>query len=208
MVDPGVAQALVKQLNRWYRQRAKPRGTVDHYHRGTRMNYAAAYRTVMSLFSLIMLSVAGVLYLVPDITADKSPWVVLGLKIGGAGIVIVAVLAPLQAFREYAVVNDEGLIKFNLFGRETRLGWNEIVTFQLKPDDNKVIFKNNTKTKLTMSLACDGWQDFREMAAKHLDPALYWQFANALANVNAKGTISPSTKKTRPAKLFSFGRGR
>jgi hypothetical protein len=206
MVDPGAAQALVKQLNRWYRQRAEPHGTIDHFYRGTRMSYTAAYRNVMCLFSLIMLSVASVLYFVPDIFADKSPWVILALKIGWIGIVVLAILAPLRAFREFTVVNDEGLIKFNLFGGETRLGWKEIVSFQLKPDDNTVIFMNNAKTKLTMSLAYDGWQDFEETAARHLSPVLYWQFTYALANVNAKSTIPRSTKKPRPAKWFSFGR--
>ena len=206
MVDPGVAQALVKQLNRWYRQRAKPRGTIDHFHRGTRMSYTATCRVVACLFCLFLLLIACLLFFVPGIFADKSPWFVLGLKIGWAAIVVVAILAPLQALREFTVINDEGLIKFNLFGRETRLGWKEIFTYQLKPDDNKVIFRNNAKTKLTMSLACDGWQDFLETAAKHLDPALYWQFAYSLANVNTKQAISRPTKKTRPAKWFSFGR--
>ena len=206
MVDPGAAQALVKQLNRWYRQRAKPHGTIDHFYRGTRMTYTAAYRSVMCLFSLIMLSVASILYFVPDITADKSPWVVFAIKIGWAGIVVVAILAPLQAFREFTVVNDEGLIKFNLFGREIRLGWKDIVTFQLKLDENGVIFKNSEKTKLTMNLAYDGWQDFRELAARHLNPVLYWQFAYALANVNAKSAVLRLPTKPRWAKWFSFGR--
>ncbi len=208
MVDPGAAQALVKQLNRWYRQKAKPHGTMDHFYRGTRMSYTAAYRTVMCLFSLIMLSVAGVLYLVPDITADKSQWVVLGLKTGGAGIIVLAILAPLQAFRDFTVVNDDGLIKFNLFGSETRLEWKEIFTFQIKPDDNKVIFRSNAKTRLTMSLAYDGWQDFREMAARHLGPVLYWQLDYALANLDAKRANLPTTRKLRLPKWFLFGRGR
>jgi len=206
MVDPGAAQALVKQLNLWYRKRAKPRGTIDHFYRGTRMSYTAAYRIVMSLFSIFMLSVASLLYFFPDIFADKSPWFILGIKIGWVGIVVVAILAPLQALREFTVVNDDGLIKSNLFGGETRLGWKEIFTFQIKPDDNKVIFKNNAKAKLTMSLSYDGWQDFQEMAVKHLNPVLYWQFTYARANVNAKGTISRPTKKSRPAKWFVIGR--
>lgn len=179
---------------------------MDHYHRGTRMSYTSVYRNMMCLFSLLLLSVAGVLYFVPSITADKSPLMVLGLKIAWLGIVAVAILAPLQAFREYTVVTDDGLIKSNLFGRETRLAWREISTYQIKPDANKMIFRTTTKAKLTMSLAYDGWQDFRELAARHLNPVLYWQFVSALVNVDAKRTISCSTKKTRPAKWFSFGR--
>jgi len=208
MVDPGAAQALVKQLNRWYRSRAKPHGTIDHFYRGTRMSYTATYRGVMSLFSIVILSVASVLYFVPDIFADKSPWVILAMKIGWTGIVVLAVLAPLRAFREFTVVNDEGLIKSNLFGREQRLGWREISNFRIKPDDNQVIFMNSAKATLTMSLTYDGWQDFREMAARHLTPVLYWQFDYALTNLDAKRANLPSTKKTRPAKWFSFGRGR
>ena len=206
MVDPGAAQALIKQLNRWYRQRAKPHGAIDYYHRGTRMGYTAAYRRVMCLFSLILLSVAGVLYFIPDITADKSPWLVLGLKIGWAGIIVVAILAPLQAFREFTVVNDEGLIKRNLFGGEARMGWQEIASFRIKPDDNSVYFLNRAKGKLTMSLTYDGWQDFREAAARHLNPVVYWQFAYALANVNAKSAVLRSPTKPRWGKWFSFGR--
>jgi hypothetical protein len=57
-----------------------------------------------------------------------------------------------------------------------------------------------------MSLAYDGWQDFRELAARHLDPALYWQFVYALTDVHAKSTIARKTKKTRPAKWFSSKR--
>jgi len=206
MVDPGAAQALVKQLNRWYRKRAKPHGTVDHFYRGTRMSYTAAYRAVMSLFSIVMLSVASLLYFFPDIFADKSPWVILALKIGWVGIVMLSVLAPLRAFREFTVVNDDGLIKSNLFGREQRLGWREINSFRIKPDDNQVIFMNNAKARLTMSLAYDGWQDFREMAARHLGPVLYWQLDYALANVDAKRANLPTTRKLRLPKWFSFGR--
>ena len=208
MVDPGAAQALVKQLNLWYRKRAKPRGTIDHFYRGTRMSYTATYRGVMCFFSLFMLSIAGVLFFVPGIFADKSQWFILGIKIGWVGIVVVAILAPLQAFRECTVVNDDGLIKLNLFGGEKRLGWREISSFRIKPDDNKVIFTSNTKANLTMSLSYDGWQDFEEVAAKHLNPVVYLQFTYARATVNAKGTISRPKKKTGPAKWFSLGRGR
>jgi hypothetical protein len=208
MVDPGAAQAIVKQLNRWYRRRARPHGTIDHYHRGMRMSYTSVYRNAICLFSLLMLSVAGALYFVPSITADKSPLLVLALKIGWLGIVAVAILAPLQAFREYSVVTDDGLIKSDLFGRETRLAWREISTYQIKPDDNKVIFRTTAKAKLTMSLAYDGWEDFQELAAKRLHPWVYMQFIHTLANLKADRPVQHPRRKIFSGKWFSFERGR
>lgn len=208
MVDPGAVQNLVKQLNRWYRKRAKPRGTMDHYHRGTRMSYTAVCRGVACLFSLLLLSIAGALFFVPDIMADKPALAVLGLKIGWLGIVVVALLAPIQVFRECAVVNDEGVISFDLFGREQRFGWKEITGFQIKPDDNKVIFKTaNPKVKLKMSLSFDGWRDFLELAEKHLDCALNFQLVYALTHLDAKRPVARPAKKSRWARWFSFGRG-
>ena len=206
MVDPGAAQALVKQLNRWYRSRAKPHGTIDHYYRGTRMSYTATYRGVMCCLSLFLLTVAGALFFVPDLFADKSKWFILGVKLGWAGMVVAAILLPLHALREFTVVNDDGLIKGNLFGGEARMGWQEIAGFRIKPDDNSVIVMNRAKGKLTMNLAYDGWQDFRELAARHLNPVLYWQFAYAQANVNAKSAVLRSPTKPRWVKWFLFGR--
>jgi len=205
--DPSAAQAVLKQLNRWYRKKAEPHGTIDHYYRGTRMSYTAAYRTVMFLFSVVMLSVDSVLYFVPDVFADKSPWVILALKIGWVGIILLAVLALLRAFRESTVVNDDGLIKINFLGGEARLKWTEISSFRIKPDDNSVSLIKNANTKLTMSLSYDGWQDFREMAARHLNPALYQQLDYALAKLDTKRADLPTIKKLRPPKWFSFGRG-
>lgn len=206
MVDPGIAQVIVKRLNQWYRSRSKPRGTMDHYHRGTRMSFNTAYRAGNGVVAVFLLAIAAVLYLVPDLFADKSPWVVLAIKIGWAGIVAVAVLAPLQALREFVVVNDDGLVKSNLFGKISRMSWQEIAAFQTKADDNKVTLVSHAKGKLTMSLCYNGWQDFLEMAEKRLNPALYWQVAYALADIKAKDSISRSTKKPRPAKWFSIRR--
>ena len=206
MVDPGVAQAIVKQLNRWYRKRAKPHGTLDLYHRGTRMRYTAACRSVNAFESSFLLSVATVLYFVPSVTEGKSSMVVLLLKLGWGALVALAVFMILQVFREYVVINDDGLLKSDLFGRETRMAWKDIFTYRIKPDDNKVIFHTNTKSKLTMSLSYDGWQDFLEMAARHLNPTLYWQFNCTIANIDAKRPILRSTKKPRWAKWFSSGR--
>jgi hypothetical protein len=44
MVDVGLAQIIVKRLNCWYRSRSRPQGAVDHFYRGTRLNYNAVYR--------------------------------------------------------------------------------------------------------------------------------------------------------------------
>lgn len=208
MVDPGAAQALVKQLNRWYRQKAKPHGTIDHFYRGTRMSYTATYRGVMCCLSLFLLAIAATLLFAPDLFADKSRWFILGVKIGWVGIVTAAIFLLLHALREFTVVNDDGLIKGNLFGGEARMGWQEIASFRIKPDDNSVVFTNRAKGRLTMSLAYDGWQDFRELAVRHVNPVLYWRLDYALANLDAKRANLPATRKLRPPKWLSFGRGR
>ncbi len=75
MVDPGAAQLIVKQLNRWYHRRAQPHGTMDHYHRGTRMSYTAVYRRAAGCFCLILLGVAAVLYFVPGLGKENSSMV-------------------------------------------------------------------------------------------------------------------------------------
>lgn len=208
MVDPGAAQALLKQLNRWYRSRARAHGTIDHFYRGTRMRYTATYRGVVCCLSIFLLVVAGALFFVPDLFADKSKWFILGVKIGCVGMVVAAILLPLHALREFTVVNDDGLIKSNLIGGEARMGWQDIASFRINPDDNSVVFINRAKGKLTMSLAYDGWRDFQEMAARHLNPSLYWQFTYALANVDAKRPTARSTKQIHLPKWLAFGRKR
>jgi hypothetical protein len=208
MVDPGAAQMVIKQLNRWYRKRAKPHGLADHYYRGTRMGFTATNRAVVCGFSFLLLSIAVVLYIVPNATAQKSFEMAILLRTVWLGIVAVAILAPLQAFREFAVVTDEGLIKSNLFGRETRMAWKDIFTYQIKPDDNKVIFKDNAKAKLTLSLSYDGWQDFEEMAARRMNPVLHWQLQHMLTSLRTTGTIPSTAKKSRWAKWFSSGQSR
>ena len=195
MIDPTVAQALVKQLSRWFRQRRKPHGTVDHFYRGTRMSFSATYRNVTCFTCFIALAVACALYFIPGITEGKSPLVVALLKIGWGLVVAVAILLPMRAFREGVVVTDDGLIKCDLFGRETRMTWKEIHTYRIKADENKVTLISTAKAKFVVSLAYDGWQDFLEMAAKHLHPTLYWQLMPALQNMDIKPAISRSTKK-------------
>ena len=139
MVDPGVAQAIVKQLNRWYRRRAQSRGTVDHFYRGTRMTYNRTKRTAVCFMSLFLLSIAAAIYLIRGIFAGQSLWMVLILNIGGLLMMAVGILAPLQVFREFVIVTDDGLVKSGLFGRKTQWAWNDIATFQIKPDDSKKI---------------------------------------------------------------------
>ncbi len=104
----------------------------------------------------------------------------------------------LQDFREFTVITDDELIKFNLLGREIRLAWCDIYSYQIKPDNHTVTFKTSGKAMLKLSLAYDGRQDLRETAARQMNPALYWQFTRVLANVDARRTIS--TAKINPAK--------
>src|SRR5262245_4632127 len=111
MVDVGLTQLLVKRLNRWYRSRSRPHGVFDYTYRGTRLCYNRTYRTATCFVSLFLLIPAAALFFVPSLFADKSQLFVLVLKIAWAGLLVVVLLAPLQAFREFAVVNDEGIMK-------------------------------------------------------------------------------------------------
>jgi len=83
MVDPGAAQAIVRQLNRWYRQKAKPHGAMDHFYRGTRMSYTRTKRIVTCFMSLFMFLIGSAVWLIPEATEGRSAWFVLFLKIGG-----------------------------------------------------------------------------------------------------------------------------
>lgn len=206
MVDVALTQVIVKRLNRWQRKRAKPHGVTDHYHRGTRMAFTTVSRILPCTFSVLLLAFACVLYFGPNFMDDKPSVVVLALKTAWLGIVAVALLAPLQAFREYVVISDEGLLKSDLFGRQTRISWSDITWFRINPDDNKVSFLCTSKTKFTMSLAYDGWQDFLDVAAQHMNQSLYWQLHSMIKNIDAKAPVLRSTKKSRRAKWFSFGR--
>ena len=172
------------------------------------MSYTTTYRAVNSCASGLLLSIAAMLYLVPGVLDGHSPLMIFLLKLGWGGIVAVALLMPVQAFSEHTVITDDGLIKAGLFGSETRMAWNEIYRFQVKPDSNEVIFRDNGKRKLKMSLAYDGWQDFLDVAAKRLNPALYWQFRYTVANLDAKKKVSSASKKLHWPKWFSFGRSK
>ena len=195
MVDLGLTQVIVYRLNRWYRRRAKPHGAVDHFNRGTRMGYRAASRLVPCLCSLMLLIAAGLLYFVPNTLTEMPSLEVLALKFGWVGVVVVAFLTPFEVFREYVVITDDGLLKSNLFGRQTRMAWKDIVTFRLNVNDNKVVFTAGKKAKLTVSLAYDGWQDFLETAARQMDPALYAQFYLMFANLDVKRPVLKSIGK-------------
>jgi len=172
MVDVGLSQAIVRWLNGWYRRHSKPRGTADHFYRGTRLSYNGAYRAVVCTMCFFLLAVGALLFLVPDVFSDHPPLVGYAVKAGWIGIMTVAMLGPLQAFREFAVVNDEGVMRSNLFGRQTRMEWREINILTIKLDENDVIFSNETKKKVKLSLCYNGWQDFLELSGKHLHPAI------------------------------------
>jgi len=186
MVDVGLTQVIVRRLNRYYRSRPRARGVVDHYHRGVRMNYAVSYRTGTCLMSLFLLGIGVGTYFLPGVFAGHAPIMVYVLKIAWVGIIVVALLAPLQALRTYVVIDDEGLLKSDLWGRQTRLAWKDIARMQIKLNDNEVIFYNDGKTKLTMSLCHNGWQDFLESAAKHLNPGLFAQIAITLVGIKKR----------------------
>ena len=205
MVDVGLTQAIVKRLNKSYRRRAKPRGMVDHYYRGIRLSYNFSYRLWACFFSLFLLSIGGGLYLVPNVFSDE-PVVGFIVKTAWLGIIALAILAPIQAFRDFVIVNDEELMKSDLFGRKTRLEWSQISNLVIKSDENDVILNTATKARLKMSLCYDGWQDFLEVAARHLNPPLYRQLCSTMTNIDAQRPVLPSTKKSRRAKWFSFRR--
>jgi hypothetical protein len=186
MVDVGLAQAIVKRLNRWYRSRSRPHGILDHTHRGIRMRYNAAYRASGCCASLLLLCIAGALFFGPDLFADKPRWVVWAIKLGWAGITVAALGAPLQAFREFAVVNDEDVMKSDPLGRQTRLEWKEITRLHINLDDNKVLFLTDSKANLKLSLCYNGWQDFVEISAKHLNPMLHLELVFNLAQAGMR----------------------
>ena len=212
MIDPGAAQAIIKQLNRWYRKRAKPRGAVDYFHRGTWMSYTATYRIVNSCVAGLLLAAAAALYFVPGILDHQSTLMTLLLKLGWGGIVAFAILTLMQSYGEYAVVTDDGIIKFGLFGRQSRMSWKDIRQFQIKPDSNEVIFRDDTKRKLKLSLSYDGWHDFLETAARRLEAHLYRQFYYTLVSIDAKKQVPLSPLQSRWARWFSkeirFGRSK
>ena len=77
--------------------------------------------------------------------------------------------------------------------------------FQIKTDDNDVIFRNDAKAKMKLSLSYDGWQDFLDVAARRMEPALYAQFRYTFASVH-DASPKPLSKKKGWAGWFSFGR--
>lgn len=186
MVDPFILQALVRNVHILLRQRSQPRGTIDHFYRGTRMSYNRAYCMLICLLTLGMVSAAAAAFLfLPGILRDKDG-MALFAKIFATSMAAIGVYASLQALCEFVVVNDDGLLKSDRFGRKTQMAWNEIVRYQVKSDDNKVILFGKDKFKMTMSLAYNGWQDFLEMAARRVNPAIYENIAYTLANVDAR----------------------
>jgi hypothetical protein len=206
MVDPGIAQVIIKHLNRWYRSRSQPRGVMDHYHRGTRMGFNRAYRTGNGLVALFLLGIGSLLFLIPDLFANKPLWQQWLVKLGWLGITVVAVLILLQLFRESTIVTDDGLVKTNLLGRITRMDWRELAQFSYKTDDSTVTFRNAARKKLTMSLCYNGWQDFLETAQRRMEPGLYWQVTYGLAMVKAGDQKPKAVKAPASTKWFSFGK--
>jgi len=191
MVDPGIAQAMVKRLNRWYRKRAKPHGVLDHYYRGIRMTRTAAHCAVSLCFWLFLLSIVVAFFFVPGIFSGQPSLIQILLKAGWLLMAVLVLLAPLGAMRDFAVLTEDGLIKPKLLGGEARVAWNDIRLVQIKPDSNEVNFFTGNKTKCAISLAYDGWGDLLEMAAKHLDRPLYYQLTASLQNIDIQRTRKP-----------------
>lgn len=186
MIYTGLLEhVVVKQLYRWIRHQSRPHGTTDHFYRGRRMSYNWAYRVVVCFVSLVMFSLAGAGVLVKALLNDRS-WFSLFIDTSAIVMAAIGALAPFQAFREFVVVTDDGLVKCFMFGSTQKLAWNEILRFQINPAENKVTLSGTGKSKMTMNLAYDGWQDFLEMAKRRMDPGNYQSIAYALANVDAK----------------------
>ncbi len=195
MVDPGIAQAIVKRLNRWYRKCAKPHGKVDHYYRGIRMTRTAANRLVFLCFWLFLLFIVLAFFFVPDIFSGQSLLMKLLLQAGWLLMAVLVLVAPLQAMRDFVVVTDDGLIKPKLFGGETRVAWSNIVSFHIKPDSNEVNCFTGDNTKCQISLAYNGWQDLLETASKHLNRSLFYQLTVSRQNLDIQRT-RPANKST------------
>jgi len=175
MVDPGLSHVIVKRLNRWFRKRSRPHGLPDYTYRGTRLVYNTTYRVFISFCCLMLLSLAGALYFIPSLFSDKPPLLVLAIKIAWAGIVVVIALAPFEAFREFVVVNDEHVLRFNLFGRQSSMEWKEISRIEGKLDENELKLISASGKKLKLNRCYNGWQDFLEISGRHLSPELHGQ---------------------------------
>ncbi|MBW8864926.1 MAG: hypothetical protein JF609_08400 [Verrucomicrobia bacterium] len=184
MVDAGIAQAVTKAFNGWCRRKAKPHGTVDHYYRGIRMTTTTSYRLAGYFISVLLLLLAGFILLYGDPFDRNTPLHDIVLLSSTLLMTILGVLAPMEAFRDFTVITEDGLLKSNLFGTKTSMNWSDIHSFQINPDGNTVTFFNEAKQKLKMSLCYDGWQDFLETASRKMNRALCLQFSYAFFSLN------------------------
>jgi hypothetical protein len=183
MIDVGLSLFINKRLNKWYRSRALPNGTIDHYYRGVKMSYTAVYRRVTCGVCIFLLLVAGVLYSVEIAPADNTLFTFTVMKMFVVGLILLGIAAPLWAFWEHVIINEEGIIKPRLLGSKTKMEWQDILSYEIRPDDNLVIFSDQSKRKVMLNLAYDGWEDFQKLAAKKMDPDLYWQFRSSLVDL-------------------------
>lgn len=167
-VDVGLGHWLSQKYLAWLRRRRRPHGAYDPYYRGVRLEPNRVAKLSACTTSVVLLTGAGFLFLGPDIFEKHERWLGLAVKVGWIGITLVALLAPLEAFRSFVIVSDEGLRKRNLFGRETRLDWDQVKRIEAKPQGDELVFRGFGNGKLTVSLTCDGLEDLQQYADKRL----------------------------------------
>lgn len=161
---------------------------MDHTFRGTRMRYNNTYQVGTCVMSLFLFVPGVAIFFIPHLYSDKSLKSALFYVTAGIGMLVVACLAPLEAFREFVVVTDDGLIRSNLFGQISRMEWKDISSVSSKNDGNEITFWTASETRLKTSVCYNGWADLLEMSALHLNPVLQFQLEAAVrkATPNAR----------------------
>lgn len=189
MFTPHFSHFLWVALHQWYRRRALPHGTVDVENRGIRMAYSNSYRSVTCLLMLGLVGPSCVVYFANSIFSGKSDLTIVAVKSAWTVLIAVILLAPIKAFREYLVVNDDGLLRSNLFGTQTKLDWREIKSACIDMKNSEVTFIGKGGIRLKTSLCYNGWHDFLEISAKHLNPSAQGQLLLAATNTRGKQKI-------------------
>jgi hypothetical protein len=181
-VDPSIGLLVSDHLNRWLRKHNRPRGIPEYSFRGVRLTYNRAYRICYCLLGILILAIGCAPWYVPNLLKGNTGWELrlyqsIYLLVGTPGLFLIV-----KVFRESAVVSDNGIVKFNLLGWQSReLKWHEISAVQVKPAENIVLFRGPAKLKV--SLSYDGWDDLLEYAAKQLDRTLFAKLNHELVSL-------------------------